>query len=454
MRRRDRLFAACSAEEPSAIAELQQLVRQPSISMTGEGIGEMVRLLSGRLEAAGGLVDVLANGVPGNPVIRAEFPGDSERTLLFYNHYDVQPVTAPNRWTALPFGAEIREGKLYGRGASDDKAEIAARLAAIRAARAAGGGRLPCRVLFLIEGEEETGSPSLEPALARYGERFRADGCIWECGEVDRQGRPELCGGVKGMAYLDLKVVHAASDLHSSLGAVVENPAWRLAWALSTLKAPDGRVLVEGFYDGIIPPAASETVLAGRYPFDGPGLTSTYGIDWPLLAGSRADGARALLFEPTCTICGLEAGYTGPGSMTVLPREARAKIDCRLVPGQEPEAVRDAFVRHLGRRGFPDVAVELLGPVRAYRTDPGHPFVDLVVRTARAAWEAEPVYAPSAPWTGPMELFGRHLGLPIVSAGCSYFDSRVHAADEHIRLEDFARGIRHMALLLEEFSKV
>lgn len=448
------LRAACAAELPRAIAELQRLVSQPSVSAQGTGIQATVQVLREQLQAAGGRVQILTEGVPGHPIIYAEFPGQSDQTLLFYNHYDVQPPDPLNEWSTDPFGGEIRDGKIYGRGTADNKGNIAARLAAIRVLQARHGGRLPCRVKFLIEGEEEIGSPALYPALERYAGLFAADACIWEFGGVDRHGRPELYGGVKGMAYLQLRVEHADSDMHSALAAVVDNPAWRLTWALNSIKAPDGRVLVPGFYDGITPPTPEQRQMAARIPFDAEALQQVYGIRRPLLTQQfGGDPAQALVFEPTCTVCGLEAGYTGPGAKTVLPRAAQAKIDCRLVPGQDPERILQQFRSHLLARGFADVEVEMVNGQRAYWTNPHHPFVELVTRTAREAWGAEPVYYLSAAGTGPMYPFGHLLKVPIVSTGCGYYGSRAHAPDEHIRLTDLQAGILHMALLLEAFGR-
>ncbi|HLN63985.1 MAG TPA: M20/M25/M40 family metallo-hydrolase [Symbiobacteriaceae bacterium] len=444
----------CQGEFSRALAELQRLVRQPSVAAQGVGIAETVRLVVELVEASGGSVQVLREGIPGNPVIYADFPGAGERTLLFYDHYDVQPAEPLDEWTTEPFGGEVKDGTVYGRGVADNKGEIVARLAAIRAIRAANGGTLPCRVKFLIEGEEEIGSPALYPALARYADLFKADACIWEFGGVDEEGRPELYGGIKGMAYMQLWVRHAEVVMHSSLAAVVENPAWRLTWALATLKAPDGRVLVPGFYDGIVEPTAEQRALARSIPFDAGSLKETYGIKQPLLADTHDGAIDRLVFQPTCTLCGLEAGYTGAGSKTVLPKRAQAKIDCRLVPGQDPQAILAKFRRHLDEHGFTDVEIELLSGQRAYWTDPTHPFVDLVVRTAREAFGAEPVYHLSSAGTGPMYGFGQYLGaLPIISVGSGNPRSRAHAPDENIRLADFQNAIRHMALLLQEFGR-
>ncbi len=444
---------ACQTEHERAIAELQRLIRQPSVAAQGVGIAETVQLVTELVEASGGKVQILTDGVPGNPVIYAEFEGASEATLLFYNHYDVQPAEPLREWTTEPFGGEINDGKIFGRGTSDNKGEIAARLAAIRAVKAVNGGRLPCRVKFLIEGEEEIGSPALYPALDRYHHLFTADACIWEFGMTDADGRPELFGGVKGMAYMQAWVRHAQVDLHSSNAAVVDNPAWRLTWALASIKSPDHKVQVPGFYADIIPSTESQRETARQIPSAADVLKQTYGITRPLLTEQFGlDYIDQMVFQPTCTICGMESGYHGQGSKTVLPKEAQAKIDCRLVPGMDPGKVYEQFKAHLAAQGFADVELSLLNGQKAYWTDPAHPFVNMVIETARESWEAEPVYHLSSAGTGPMFPFGHLLNVPIVSTGSGYFGSRAHAPDENIRLADFQKGILHMALLLNRFA--
>lgn len=444
------LRQAARAQMDRLVAELQALVRWPSVSAQGRAMAETAAAVAGLIRGSGGQAEVLPG--PGYPVVWGHFDGDGDRTLLFYNHYDVQPPEPLAEWTVDPFGGQVRDGCIYGRGTADNKGEIAVRLAAIRLLRERHGGRLPCRVTFLIEGEEETGSYSLAEVLRRHGRRFAADACVWEFGGVNPEGRPDLYGGVKGMAYLQFTVRHAAVDMHSSLAAVVPNPAWRLVWALASLKGPDGRVLVPGFYDGVRPPTDRERQLAAAVPFVEAEYTQVYGVRQPLLASGPA-AAEALAFAPTCTICGLEAGYDGPGCKTVLPRQAQAKVDCRLVPDQDPRDIFFKVRRHLDYHGFTDVEVELLSGERAYRTDPDHPFVALALATAREAWGAEPVYHVSSAGTGPMYPVAEALRVPIVSAGSGYYGSRAHAPDEHVRLADLERGVVHMALLLERFGR-
>lgn len=436
-------------------ADIRTLCRQPSVAAQGVGIAETVQLVAGLAEMAGGWVQVL-DDCGGNPIVHVEFspgPGGARnRTLLYYNHYDVQPPDPLDAWTSPPFAPEIRDGKLFARGAADNKGDLVARLTAVRLLREHGG--LPCRVKFLIEGEEEIGSPSISRAMDRHAARFAADACIWEFGDVDSRGRPQLYGGVKGMAYLQLWSRVAAVDLHSALGAVVESAGWRLVQALATLKDPEGHILIDDFAENICRPTMAVRRMTDRIPFEGNGLRQRLGLTRPLLTdGLDQDPAEALCFEPTCTICGLESGYTGPGSKTVLPRAAQAKVDCRLVPDQDPAEIFYKVRRHLERRGFRDIEVELISSQRAYLTDPSHPFVDVVRESAQQAWGGEPIYHPSSAGTGPMSPIGKALKLPIISTGCGWYGGRAHAPDESIRLSDVAKGILHQILLLERFAR-
>lgn len=438
---------------PDAIADLQRYLRQPSVAAQNLGMRETVLITAELVRDAGGSVRIL-DDCGGNPVVYAEFEpgpkGNPDKTLLFYNHYDVQPAEPLDEWTSPPWGAEIRDGKLYARGVSDNKGEQVVRFTAIKALRELDGG-LPCRVKFMIEGEEEIGSPSLHGYLAKYNELFAADACIWEFGGKDEQERIEMVAGVKGIAYLQLWCHGADVDLHSSRGAYTDNAAWRLVQALATLRDKENNILVEGFYDDVRRPTQAEIDAALALPFDAEGVKRIYGLKHPFITEKKGQDPRiAMVYEPTMTICGLEAGYYGPGSKTVLPRRAQAKIDCRLVPDQDSQDIARKVRRHLDKHGFQDVSVDLLpGAAKAYRASLSHPFVGMVVETAREAYGAEVVLWPNAAGTGPMYSFGEFLGgIPIVSTGSGYAGSRAHAPDENVRLTDIEQGIWHMAHLL------
>ncbi|MDP4164153.1 MAG: M20/M25/M40 family metallo-hydrolase, partial [Bacillota bacterium] len=322
------------------------------------------------------------------------------------------------------------------------------RLTAIKVLQKASGG-LPCNIKFLIEGEEEIGSPNLAPYLRKYKDLFKADACIWEFGGKDSEERINMVAGIKGMAYLELSCKGADIDMHSSVGAYVDNAAWRLVQALATMKNQQNEILVEGFYDGIIPPTAEEKQAVQALPFDEEAVSKLYGLKRPLITAAKGQDPReAMVFHPTMTICGLVSGYTGDGCKTVLPKSASAKVDCRLVPGQDPDHILQCVKNHLQKNGFHDIKASIVSGQKAYRSNYNHPFVKHVIATANEVYQAGSVLAPNSAGTGPMFEFGEQLKLPIVSTGVGWIQSKAHAPNESIRLQDFEEGIVHMAYML------
>lgn len=441
---------------PQSLEILKEYLRFPTVSAQHSAIAETVAFVVSMMEKLGGKTQVL-HDLGGNPVIYGFFAagsgGDPSKTLLFYNHYDVQPPEPFDEWESDPFEPTITDGKLFARGAADNKGDLVARLTAIQVLQETAGG-LPCNIKFLVEGEEEIGSPHLEPYLHKYRELFQADACIWEFGAKDEAERISMVAGIKGMAYLELTCEGAAIDLHSSVGAYVDNAAWRLVQALATMKNQQNEILVEGFYDGITEPSAREKQVVQELPFDTQAISRLYGLKRPLITEAKGiDPREAMVFHPTMTICGIESGYTGEGAKTVLPKRAKAKVDCRLVPGQDPEHILACVKNHLQRHGFDDIEVKMLSGQKAYRSDYDHPFVTHVRETARQVYGHEPVLAPNAAGTGPMYVFGETLQLPIVSTGVGWSGSKVHAPNESIRLKDYEQGIVHIALILAGFSQ-
>jgi len=447
------LRACVDREIPRAVADLRRLVRIPSVAAQRQGIPEAVQATSELLREAGGHVHVLEHE-GANPVVTAEFDGRSPRTLLFYNHYDVQPAEPLDEWSVPPFDLTERDGLLLGRGVSDNKGDLVTRIAALRALRAARGA-LPCRVKFAVEGEEEIGSVHFGAITRAHVEVLRADACVWEYGERDHEERMHIVCGMKGLCYLELEATTANVDLHSSLGAIIEGAGFRLAWALSTLKDPSGRVLIPGHYDRVRPPTPAEEEAIRRIPPDVVSAVQQQVGVRRLIGDPDASAAvRQLLLAPTCTICGLWGGYTGQGAKTVLPRVARAKVDFRLVPDQDPHEVAQAVRRHLDAHGFTDVGLRVLAAEFPWRTDLEDPFVETVRDAVAHATGRETLLYPTSAGTGPMHDLGPVLGIPLVSVGGGYWNSRAHAPDENVRASDFRETIVLMAHLLERFAEV
>jgi len=435
-----------------SISELSTYVAQPSISAQNIGLKECAQLVKEMLMARGFKARVMET--EGAPVVYAERKGKSDKTLLIYNHYDVQPPEPLELWESPPFEPSLRGDKLYGRGVSDDKSHLTARLFAIDAILDADGD-LPCNIKFIIEGEEETSSVHLHDFIKQNIPLLKADACIWEFGGVDHREVPMQYLGLRGICYVELSVESLGTDVHSGLGgSIFPNAAWRLVWALNSLKGPDERIRIPGFYDNIVPPSARDRELMDALPDVAEVYKKQFGVKEFIkgLTGGT-DLKMEEVFTPTCTICGLTSGYQGPGSKTVQPAFASAKVDFRLVPGQKPEDIVAKLRLHLDNEGFNDVQITVLGGEPAARTDPDDPFIKIVVDTAEEVFESPMEIVPMIGGSGPNYPFVHDLGLPVATMGHGYPDTRAHAPNENIRLDLYLKHAQHMARVIKEFAK-
>jgi acetylornithine deacetylase/succinyl-diaminopimelate desuccinylase-like protein len=432
------------------IERLQWLCRQPSIAAQNIGIQETARMVAQLMEKIGLKTELYATD--GAPIVYGVV-GSGPRTLLIYDHYDVQPPEPLEEWQSPPFAAEIRDGKLYARGAGDNKGNLVARLCAVDAWLRT-RGTLPLTVKFVVEGEEEVSSAHLHQFVRQHQELLKGDGCLWEAGGKDIQEIPGIYMGAKGILYVELEARGANRDLHSSLGTIVPNPAWRLLWALATCKDRNENILIEGFYDDVVEPSPEEMeylrrLAAGR---DDELRRRDLGIDQFLLGVSGLQLIKRNLYQPTCTICGIVSGYTGPGSKTVLPHRATAKIDFRLVPNQRPGDIFEKLKRHLARLGFADVGARILGAEHPARTPVDSLLAKAVQETGKEIYGRDPLVQPLMAATGPMYELTAQFGIPTVGTGCSYAHGNHHAPNENIRLDDFMQHLKHVALLFDRFA--
>ena len=433
-----------------SVAELSRLCAQPSVAAQNWGLSECAALVAEMLQKRGFLVEILPTA--GAPVVLGELKGLSDKTLLFYNHYDVQPPEPLELWETPPFEPTLKDGKLFARGVSDDKAHITSRLFAIDAILA-NQPQLPCTIKFIIEGEEEISSVHLKDFIYQHADRLKADACIWEFGGVDHREVPVQYLGLRGICYVELSVETASQDVHSGLGgSIFPNAAWRLVWALNSLKGPDEHIRLPGHYDNVKPPSARDRELMDALPETSGEYHTRYGVESFLkgLTGG-VDLRLEEVFQPTCTICGLTSGYQGVGSKTVLPARASAKVDFRLVPDQTPEQVLTALRAHLDAEGFSDVHINFLGGEAPARTDPDDPFVKLVVDTALPVYGAPMQIIPLSGGSGPNHPFVHHLKLPVATAGVGYPGTNAHAPNENIRLDLYLKGAQHIARIIQEF---
>jgi acetylornithine deacetylase/succinyl-diaminopimelate desuccinylase-like protein len=436
----------------ASISELSVLCAQPSVAAQNWGMRECAQLVSEMLSRRGFAVQVLETG--GAPVVFGERKGKSDKTLLFYNHYDVQPAEPLELWETPPFEPAVRDGKLFARGVSDDKGHLVSRLFAIDALLAE-QDELPCNVKFIVEGEEEISSVHLPDFVRSHPDLLAADACVWEFGGVDHRDVPIQYLGLRGICYVELSVETANQDVHSGTGgSIFPNAAWRLVWALNSLKGPDERIRIPGFYNPIRPPSARDRELMAALPDPADEYRQRYGVKQFLKGLTGGTELKiAEVFEPTCTICGLTSGYQGVGAKTVQPARASAKIDFRLVPDQTPEQVVQQLRAHLDAEGFEDVKVTLLGGEAPGRTDPDDPFVKLVVDTAAEVYGVPMEIVPMVGGSGPNHVFIETLKLPVVTAGVGYPGTQAHAPNENMRIDLYLKGAMHIARILEEMGK-
>jgi len=446
------------AHRERLLEDYKDFLRQPSVAATGQGIPEMAALVARRLSALGAEVKVVPTAGDAPPVVWAEL-GQGERELLIYNHYDVQPAEPLELWESPPFEPTVRDGKLFARGASDDKGELATRIHATEAWLAT-QGPLPFKIKWLIEGEEEVGSPHIHAWVKQHGDWLHKpdgrpmDACLWEFGGFDEHGRFQLTMGVKGICYVELRVRGVSHDLHSSVAAIAPNAAWRLVWALSTIKSADEHILIDGYYDHVRPLTPDEEAILRAMPVDEAEVKAKWGIDAFVAGATGFDAVKRLYFQPTATICGLSSGWQGEGVKTVLPALAMAKVDFRLVPNLTPEIVLELLRRHLDRHGFSDVEVKFLGGYRAALSDVNAPIVHAASRACRRIYGQDPVKVLLSPGSGPMYSLSEFIGVvPVVCAGISHADSRAHSPNEHIILQNYYDGMRYIGALIDEFAR-
>lgn len=435
------------------LGRLEALCRIPSVSAEkGPAMAEAAGFVEQLCRTAGLAAEIIPQ--PAGPPLLLAQAGAGARCLMIYNHYDVQPADPLELWHTPPFEPTVRNGKLYARGAADNKADLVARLSALQIFQET-IGPLPLRLLYVIEGEEETGSQHLFRFATENGALLgQADGCLWEFGSKDEAGRPVISLGVKGILSVELIVRTASSDAHSGWGGVLPNAAWRLVEALHTLRSPDGRVLIDGLMDHVRPPSAAQLALLAELPLDAAAIQTTYGLRNGFLGGlDGMDALRRWLLEPTVTINGLWGGYTGPGSKTVIPAQAAAKLDLRLVPDLTPVLALQLLREHLLRRGFDDVEVVDQGDgLLPARTDPEAAIAQAVVGAVRAVSAEPPLVYPSSAGSGPMHELCGVYGVPVASTGAGWANSFIHAPNESVRVADFLEAIRVMGRLLAEFA--
>ena len=437
-----------------AVRLLETLCRAPSVSAHGQALEETAGLVEGLLTQGGFETRQLRVG-DGPAAVYGEQRGAADYTLLLYNHYDVQPADPLDLWESPPFEPTVRDGKLYARGASDNKGELAVRLAVISALRR-DEGELPIGIRWIVEGEEEVLSPSFDEIVRTNAEALRADGALWEGSPARlRDGRPSITLGYKGALALRLDVRLLKSDSHSAIAAIAPSAAWRLVQALASLRDRDGTIRIPGFLDRVRPPTEAERKAIAEQTSVEDEVRELLGIAEFLDGLTGAALRERSSYAPTCNIAGITTGYSGPGIKTVLPAEASALLDLRLVADQRPDETLAQLRSHLDSEGFDDVEISVIGTAEPAGTPIEHPFVQRVSRIAESVAGAPPSIAPRGAATLPIVAsLERHLQVPGLAAPDNpvYYGSRAHAPNEHVRLDDVGHAVRFFHALLTQIA--
>lgn len=446
----DAVFDHIAAHRQSFIDRLLAYVSRPSISAHGVGIAETADFLLGYLGELGFDAQLLPTA--GWPFVfgrRTDRP--SAPTVLLYGHYDVQPPDPLDQWISPPFQPEIRDGRIFGRGVGDNKGQHFAQLLAIESWLATAGD-LPCNVLVLLEGEEEIGSPRIAETVAAHRDLLaEADLVITADGPTHESGRPTIKFGPRGIASFELRVRHANRDFHSgNWGNVAPNPIWTLVHLLATMKDSAGKITIDGFYDNVQPPTDLERAALDALPIDVAAVMAKVEMARLDEPQDRPFFDRLSLW-PTLTVNGFHSGYGGPGTKTVLPCEAFAKCDIRLVAAQSVDEVMTKVAAHVARHA-PEVEFIRQGGMEPSKTPLDSPFSAPLRRAILAATGEEPLLIPAMGGSLPDYVWTQILGVHSFITPYANHDEANHAPNENLEVERFINGIRTGAAVLAELG--
>jgi acetylornithine deacetylase/succinyl-diaminopimelate desuccinylase-like protein len=456
----DRVYAYIDDAFEAHLAATRDFVRQPSISADGTGMTEMADLVVQQVEMLGGNGEVVPTA--GYPVVYGEVNVGAPRTLLIYGMYDVQPVEGEN-WLVDPFGGEIIEFQDFGpcivnRGIMNSKGPLIGFFCAMQSLKSVLGS-LPVNLKFVVEGEEELGSRNLPSFVEEKQDRLGADGAFFPFYSQDRTGKVLMYLGVKGLVFLELVArggdwgAPTTRDVHGMNAAWFHSPTWLLVEALSSMMSPDQKqILVEDLYDPVAPPLAEDLDLLQRLSgtFDASTQLKDYEVRRFKHNLSGPDLLRKFLFEPSLNIDGLVSGHHGPGTKTVLPHEARAKIDVRLVPNMKPDEVVDQVRRHLKRRGFDQIEIEQHGAYPWSKSSAS----DLANASMIDTYQAlgfEPEIWPLVSGSAPFYLFTQKLGIPMTMGGLGH-GGRQHSPNEYATVEGIRLYEKSAAAFVHKFA--
>jgi acetylornithine deacetylase/succinyl-diaminopimelate desuccinylase-like protein len=440
------------------VEELKQLLAIPSISALPQHADDVRRCAAWVADEMRrvGLQNVRLIETAGHPVAYGDWlDAPDAPTILFYGHYDVQPVDPVELWESPPFEAAIRDGEIYARGAADDKGQIFMHLKAVEA-HLKQNGRLPVNIRFMLEGEEEVGSRHLDDFIRANKRDLKSDVVVISDSPMFERGVPSICYGLRGLAYYQIDLRGTKTDLHSgSFGGAVANPAFVLAQVLAQMKDRSGRIKIPGFYDDVRPLREEERAEFRRLPFNESRYRKELGA--PRLFGEKGYTTLERVWaRPTFEVNGLLAGWTGEGSKTVIPATAMAKVSMRLVPDQHPDRIAELFEAYLRKVTPATVQVKLtrMHGGKPWMADFDNPFVQAAGRAIEKGFGKRPVFNREGGSIPVVSTFQAELGIPSVLFGVGLPDENAHAPNEKLDLGNFHNGIIASAYLYEEIAGV
>ena len=427
----------------------RRLIRFKSLYSNRDEAEKTVDYLSSVLHDIGFSTKILES--EGSPAVYAEI-GEGRKTILFYNHYDVQPPDPIDEWRHPPFDLTIEGDNLYGRGVADNKGNIIARMLATELYQMKQGSGI--KIKWLIEGEEEAGSPNLHNIVMENKALLMADAGIWETGYVRADGRLWFPLGYKGMIYLEIELPLLNNDAHSGYAPIIPNPAISAADLITKLKSIDGEILFKDLYNDIDDEYL--TIARSMVPTDTTNLDKLkelLGIEKFLGSLSGREAYIRIFTEPSLNISGISSGYIGEGPKTIVPKDAKIKIDIRPLPGQDPMKIYRDFIRYLDNIGYGWARVKPYSMYPAGYTKPDEEIIKISIEASKKAYGVEALVTPISGGSGPIYLFTDLLKIPMSGAGVGYYASNIHAPNENIRMVDFINGVKHVYHILEYFSE-
>lgn len=436
------------AHRQELITHLQDIIRQPSVSSSGEGVEDCCALVVQKMEKIG--IDTTVFSIKPYPCIVGKLGDDpAKKTVLIYAHYDVQPRGKMELWRTDPFDPVIKDDKIWGRGTADNKGPLMAHLLAIDYLKNE-YGELPVNLKFIFEGCEESSSAGLPEFLAESQELLKADMVYFSDGSKSHSNEPIIALGVKGMLYVELVLTSMTREVHSQYAPVLPNAAWQMVELLGKL-CKGGRVQIPGFYDDIVPATAEENAILNSAPNVDDAMRKTYGTSpvYDKMLGYYA----ALNNTPTFNICGIYSGYTGEGSATIIPSKATVKIDMRLVVAQSGKKILESLKAYIKELGYDNVEVFDRGITDPAKTPISTPYLPVICKAVNQVFGSSLVY-PNRPSTAPDYLWTNILKLPTIQVRWCDFDSDNHAPNEHLSIRNYLDGIQLTATALMEIGQM